>query len=69
MVDIAEVKEESSVDDATASSPSSSGNEKDADGWEKLMGEDLLMKVRCNSNKVGPSDRTNSLPTRTGDMS
>jgi hypothetical protein len=36
-----EVQEEPPEEDATTSS----GNETDADGWEKLMGDDLLMKV------------------------
>jgi hypothetical protein len=52
MVDITNVEDESPVEDTTtSSSSSSSGNEKDADGWEKLMGDDLLMKVRlhCSS--------------------
>ena len=57
MVDMTKVPEESPVEDA-ANSPSSSGNEKDADGWEKLMGDDLVMKVRCISNTVREKDRS-----------
>lgn len=41
MVDIQEVPEDPPKEEAAASS-----NEKDADGWEKLMGDDLLLKVR-----------------------
>ena len=60
MVDITNVEDESPVEDTTTSVSllsSSSGNEKDDDGWEKLMGDDLLMKVRCISNTEGPFDR------------
>jgi hypothetical protein len=61
MVDITNVEDESPVEDTTTSVSllsSSSGNEKDADGWEKLMGDDLLMKVRRQNSGANRPIRT-----------
>jgi hypothetical protein len=45
MVEIEEVPaEKSTKNDSAASAPP----DKDADGWERLMGDDLIMKVRMH---------------------